>query len=128
MFRKVRVIHHDHCYSVVVRNLSVSGALIDGLLDVPTGTKFVIDFGEGQLAVSTVKRSKQNQQGVEFEQRLVSDGNGGLCTSHRVSPYLIAAAGLSAGNLAAAVQPKPANESNTMSLPAFNTVGDWKYT
>ena len=128
MFRKVRVIHHNHCYSVVVRNLSVSGALIDGLLDVPTGTKFVIDFGEGQLAVSTVKRSKQNQQGVEFEQRLVSDGNGGLCTSHRVSPYLIAAAGLSAGNLAAVPQPQSANEVNTMSLPAFNTVGDWKYT
>ncbi len=127
MFRKVRVIHHNHCYSVVVRNLSVSGALIEGLLDVPVDTKFVIDFGEGQLAVSTVRRSKKHQQGVEFEQRLVSDGNGGLCTSHRVSPYLIAAAGLSAGNLAAAVQPKTAApEMTNMSLPAFNTVGDWK--
>jgi diguanylate cyclase (GGDEF)-like protein len=126
MFRKVRVIHHNHCYSVVVRNLSVSGALIEGLLDVPVGTKFVIDFGEGQLAVSTVKRSKKHQQGVEFEQRMVSDGNGGLCTSHRVSPYLIAAAGLSAGNLAAAVQPSIAQDANAISLPAFNTVGDWK--
>lgn len=126
MFRKVRVIHHNHCYSVVVRNLSVSGALIDGLLEVPVGTKFVIDFGEGQLAVCTVKRSKKNQQGVEFEQRLVSDGNGGLCTSHRVSPYLIAAAGLSSGNLPANPQAVSTIDLNNVSLPTFNTVGDWK--
>ncbi len=125
MFRKVRVIHHDHCYSVVVRNMSVSGALIDGLLDVPQGTKFVIDFGEGQLAVATVKRSAQRQQGVEFEQRLVSDGNGGLCTSHRVSPYLIAAAGLSVGSLVAATQPSLTKDPNKISLPVFNTAGDW---
>jgi hypothetical protein len=63
---------------------------------------------------------------VQFEQRMVSDGNGGLCTSHRVSPYLIAAAGLSAGNLAATVQPSLAQDANNITLPAFNTVGDWK--
>ena len=125
MFRKVRVIHHDHCYSLVIRNLSMTGALIDGLLEVPIGTKFVIDFGEGQLAVATVKRSNAQQQGVEFEQRLVSDGNGGLCTSHRVSPYLIVAAGLSVGNLAHTVQASK-KSPNSVSLPAFNTVDEWK--
>src|SRR3546814_11089072 len=75
-----------------MRNLSASGAFIEGLLDVPVGTRFVIDFGEGQLATAIVRRSMNHQQGVEFEIPLVSDGNGGLCTRHRVSPYLIAAA------------------------------------
>ena len=32
--------------------------------------------------------------GIEFETPLVSDGAGGLCTRHRVSPYALAAAGM----------------------------------
>src|SRR3546814_7214882 len=79
-------------YAVVIRNLSTTGALIEGILDVPVGTRFVIDFGEGQLVTATVRRSAKHQQGIEFEQTMVSDGNGGLCTRHRVSPYLIASA------------------------------------
>ena len=41
----------------------------------------------------TVRRSMDDTQGVEFEQELVDDGAGGLCTRHRVSPYALAAAG-----------------------------------
>jgi hypothetical protein len=54
----------------------------------------------------------KHQQGIEFEQSLVSDGNGGLCTRHRVSPYLIAAAS----------QQAQAN----LALPAFTTTNDWQ--
>jgi hypothetical protein len=32
--------------------------------------------------------------GLEFETSLVDDGAGGLCTRHRVSPYVMAAAGM----------------------------------
>jgi hypothetical protein len=78
----------------VIRNLSATGALIEGVIDVPLGTKFVIDFGEGQLAVADVVRSRKNQQGLIFEQRLVDDGNGGLCTAHRIPRLMLAAAGL----------------------------------
>lgn len=92
MFRVVHAIHHNHRYQVVIRNLSATGALIEGLLDVPIGTNFVIDLGDGQLAVSTVRRSNGNKQGIEFEEPLVDDGSGGLCTARRVSRYLIAAA------------------------------------
>ena len=127
MFRKARVVHDDHCYAVVIRNLSVTGALIEGLLAVPVGTKFVIDFGEGQLVVATVCRSREHQQGVEFEQRMVSDGNGGLCTSHRVSPYLVAAAGLNVANITPRNSLQaPVEKPKKMLLPAFNTVTDWK--
>lgn len=93
VFRKIGVIHEDYYYDVTLRNLSRSGAMIQGLEDVPTGTMFVLDFGQGQLAVCSVKRSMDDTQGVEFEQELVDDGAGGLCTRHRVSPYELASAG-----------------------------------
>ena len=93
VFRKIGLIHEDHYYDVTLRNLSRSGAMIQGLEDVPVGTQFVLDFGQGQLAVCTVRRTMDDTQGVEFEQELVDDGAGGLCTRHRVSPYELAAAG-----------------------------------
>jgi len=94
VFRKVHVIHEDHFYDVVLRDLSRTGAMIEGLVDVPLGTEFVVDFGEGQLAVARVRRSHEDQQGLEFEAPLVDDGAGGLCTRHRISPYALAAAGM----------------------------------
>src|SRR3546814_11200975 len=81
------------------------------MLDVPVGTLVVIDFGEGQLVTATVRRSAKHQQGIEFEQTMVSDGNGGLCTRHRVSPYLLAAA---------------AQQTGAPALPPFTTQGGWK--
>ncbi|MEZ5682232.1 MAG: EAL domain-containing protein [Erythrobacter sp.] len=93
VFRKIGLIHEDYYYDVTLRNLSRTGAMIQGLEDVPVGTMFVLDFGQGQLAVCTVRRTMDDTQGVEFEQELVDDGAGGLCTRHRVSPYELAAAG-----------------------------------
>ncbi len=93
VFRRIHVIHDDHSYEVTLRNLSRSGALIQGLADVPKGTQFVVDLGGGQLAVATVIRSSGDTQGLEFEQPLIDDGAGGLCTRHRVSPYALASAG-----------------------------------
>jgi len=93
VYRRIQVIHDDYSYEVTLRNLSRTGALIQGLADVPKGTKFVIDLGGGQLAVATVNRTSGDTQGLEFEQPLVDDGSGGLCTRNRVSPYALAAAG-----------------------------------
>ena len=94
LFRQIGVIHEDFRYDAVLRNLSRSGAMIEGLLDVPVGTDLVLDLGEGQLVVATVRRSHQATQGIEFETQLISDGADGLCTRHRVSPYALAAAGM----------------------------------
>ena len=93
MFRRIGVIHEDHRYEAVMRNLSRKGARIEGLLEVPVGTTLVLDLGEGQLAVAKVRRSRDHAQGVEFETPLISDGADGLCTRYRVSPYEIEAAG-----------------------------------
>jgi len=94
VFRRVGVIHEDHHYDAMLRNLSRTGAMIEGLLDVPVGTDLVLDLGEGQLVVGKVRRSKEATQGLEFETPLVSDGADGLCTRHRISPYALAQAGM----------------------------------
>jgi len=94
VFRRIGVIHDDHRYEAVMRNLSKTGAEIEGLLGVPVGTGLVVDLGGGQLAVGTVNRSEDATIAVEFETPLVSDGAGGLVTRHRVSPYALAAAGM----------------------------------
>jgi len=124
-FRKVGVIHDNHYYTAVLRNLSASGALIDGILDVPEGTQFVIDLGDGQLAVAAVRRTHSHQQGVEFEQSLVDDGNGGLCTRHRVSPLMLASAGLSR-DLSAPNKLVMKDGDGQLSLPSFHTLTEWK--
>jgi hypothetical protein len=94
MLRRIGIIHEDHRYDAVMRNLSKTGAMIEGLLDVPSGTDLVLDLGEGQLAVGTVRRSQDATQGIEFETPLISDGADGLCTRHRISPYALATAGM----------------------------------
>ena len=99
VYLKVGVIHEDYRYEVTMRNLSRTGCLVEGLLDVPVGTGFVVDFGSGQLAVGTVRRSAGAMQGIEFELPLVDDGAGGLVTRNRISPYALAAAGMPLGAL-----------------------------
>ncbi|MEY4269115.1 MAG: hypothetical protein RLZZ58_331 [Pseudomonadota bacterium] len=94
VFRRVGVIHEDHRYTAIMRNLSKTGAGLEGLLGIAKGTPLVIDMGGGQLAVCTVARTQDAEFAVEFETPLVNDGAGGLCTRHRVSPYALAAAGV----------------------------------
>jgi len=83
-FRQINLVHGDHKYSVFLRNISKTGAKIEGLLGVPKGTEVVLDLGDGQLAVAVVRRTEGNSQGVEFETPLVSDGKDGLRTPGRV--------------------------------------------
>ena len=58
---------------------------------------------------------------VEFETPLVSDGAGGLCTRHRVSPYALAAAGLNVETLPRGAYPTPVNDA-AKSKPLFMQV------
>ena len=94
VFRRIGIIHEDHRYEAVMRDLSTTGTRIDGLVGVPIGAGLVVDLGGGQLAVGVVTRSTDALIAVEFETPLVSDGAGGLVTRHRVSPYALAAAGM----------------------------------
>ena len=123
VFRKIGVIHEDHRYEVMMRNYSSAGAMIEGLLDVPKGTEFVLDFGEGQLAVAKVRRSTASSQGIEFETPLVDDGAGGLCTRHRISPYILASAGMPVTALVPGMQlPTQLGGASGFSIPKFGQV------
>lgn len=119
VFRRIGVIHEDHRYNAVLRNLSKTGANVEGLLGVPVGTDLVLDLGNGQLAVCKVSRSRDAEIGVEFETPLVSDGTGGLCTRHRVSPYALAAAGMPLESLPQGNYPMQLIGSGPASKPQF---------
>ena len=124
VLRKVGLIHEDHRYEVMMRNLSRTGCMVEGLVDVPVGTPFVVDFGEGQLAVAVVRRSAGAAQGLELEQQLVDDGAGGLCTRNRVSPYALAQAGLPLQPLGSGQYPVNPNPQAGLpaSLPRFGQI------
>ena len=123
LLRRVGLIHEDHRYDVTMRNLSKTGAMVEGLLDIPLGTKFVVDFGEGQLTIAVVRRSERHRQGLEFDVPLISDGADGLCTRHRVSPYVLAAAGMPLGALPPGNYPLVGQgATKTFSLPQFAQV------
>jgi EAL domain-containing protein (putative c-di-GMP-specific phosphodiesterase class I) len=123
LLRKVGLIHEDHRYEVTMRNLSKTGCMVEGLVDVPLDTEFVIDFGEGQLSVARVRRSEENRQGLEFEIPLISDGSDGLCTRHRVSPYVLAAAGMPLTSLPPGQYPLVGQgENKAFTLPRFTQI------
>ncbi len=125
VLRKIGLIHEDHRYEVMMRNLSRTGCLIEGLMDVPLGTNFVVDFGAGQLAVAVVRRSTESMQGLEFELPLVDDGAGGLCTRSRVSPYVLAAAGMPLAALPQGYYPlTDAPKPGGFTMPRFAQVND----
>lgn len=94
VYRKIGLIHEDHYYDVMLRNLSKTGARIEGLGGVEVGENVVLDLGHGQLVVSSVVHSVDDNQGLEFETSLISDGYNGLMTRHRISPYALAEAGM----------------------------------
>lgn len=119
VFRRIGAIHEDHRYEVVMRDLSKSGARFEGMVGVPVGTNLVLDLGAGQLVICTVSRSSGSVLAVEFETPLVSDGAGGLCTRHRVSPYDLCVAGMPLTALPPGNYPMKQDASAPFSKPKF---------
>ena len=119
VFRRIGAIHEDHRYEVVMRDLSKSGARFEGMVGVPVGTNLVLDLGAGQLVICTVSRSNGSVLAVEFETPLVSDGAGGLCTRHRVSPYDLCVAGMPLTALPPGNYPMKQDAPSPVSKPKF---------
>jgi|GEM_PF-4776033 len=119
IFRKVGLIHEDHYYDVILRNLSKTGARITGLAGVPVGTDVVLDLGHGQLVVSKIVNATENSQGLKFETPLISDGSGGFMTRHRISPYSLAEAGIPLAALGAGAFPLAKWRDANKSVPRF---------
>ncbi len=66
MLRTVAVHHDGHVYTGRVRNISATGALIEGLWNVPAGTPFAIEFADNHMVNATSRWSKDDRMGVEF--------------------------------------------------------------
>lgn len=94
VYRNVRLIHQNHIYDAILRNISRSGARIEGFSEIPVGSDLVMDLGGGQLVVCSIANSDATGQGLAFEAPLIDDGNGELITRHRVSPFELVKAGL----------------------------------
>jgi diguanylate cyclase (GGDEF)-like protein len=122
VFRRIGVIHEDHRYEAVMRDLSKTGTRVEGLVGVPIGTDLVLDLGAGQLVIGKVMRSQESMIGIEFETALISDGAGGLCTRHRVSPYALAAAGMPLAALSGRDLPSLPEHTGPKSKPQFMEV------
>ena len=67
-----------------------------------------------------------HQQGLAFEERLVNDGNGGLCTNRRISPYMMAAAGMPLANLPPGYYVTTQGEQRPKGLPVFSVASEWR--
>jgi diguanylate cyclase (GGDEF)-like protein len=76
ILRRVVLEHGGQRYDANVRNISQSGALVEGLRNVPAGTIFRIHLADGQTVNGTVRWSEEERMGVEFSEPLELDETG----------------------------------------------------
>ena len=76
MLRKVMLEHAEHSYDGMIRNISQTGALIEGLWNVPAGTMFRIHLAENHIVTGTCRWSSDDRMGVEFSTPLALDDAG----------------------------------------------------
>ncbi|RPF72630.1 EAL domain-containing protein [Aurantiacibacter spongiae] len=78
MLRKVVLDHQGQLYNGTIRNLSVTGALIEGLWNVPKGTIFKVHISQEHAVTCTARWSEDDRMGVEFAVPLSRDHKGGI--------------------------------------------------
>ena len=76
MLRKVVLEHGGEIYHGTIRNISATGAMIEGLWSVPANTTFNIQISEGHVVVATSRWSQDDRMGVEFAVNLQLDETG----------------------------------------------------
>ncbi|VVT13748.1 EAL domain-containing protein [Erythrobacter sp. EC-HK427] len=86
MLRKVVLDHNGHLYNGTIRNLSVTGAMIEGLWNVPVGTVFSVQIAERHRITCTTRWSADDRMGVEFSNPLQRDGDGQITALQEPPP------------------------------------------
>ena len=76
MLRKVVLDHGGERYNGTIRNISITGALVEGLWNVPPGTIFEIYLAEGHVVTATCRWCQDDRMGVEFASPLAVDQQG----------------------------------------------------
>ena len=93
MLRKVQLENGGELYPATIRNISASGALVEGLWNVPSGTIFTVYLSQEQAVTATTRWCKDDRMGVEFAAPIHIDATGRIGIAQRPS---IAAGGPSA--------------------------------
>ena len=76
MLRKIVLDHGGQNYQGTIRNISATGAMVEGLWNVPPGTIFRIMLSEGQTVTATARWCQEDRMGVEFASQLALDESG----------------------------------------------------
>ncbi len=76
MLRKVVLEAGGHRYNGTIRNISPTGALVEGLWNVPPGTQFDLHLSRGYVMKAVTRWSNQDRMGVEFSHALEADESG----------------------------------------------------
>lgn len=76
MLRRVILENGGQQYHGTVRNVSETGAMIEGLWNVPPGTMFTVMLSEGHMITATARCCQHDRVGVEFATPLALDDTG----------------------------------------------------
>jgi len=90
MLRKVVLDHHGQLYPATIRNISATGALVEGLWNVPAGTIFRIQVSDAQAVTATTRWCEENRMGVEFAVPLQHDATGAIAAALGKGPEPVA--------------------------------------
>jgi hypothetical protein len=90
MLRKVVLENAGHKYNGMIRNISLTGALIEGLWNVPPGTVFRIQLADGHTVSGTCRWSNDDRMGVEFAAPLRADDDGRIAVVQVRTPAPVA--------------------------------------
>ncbi len=78
MLRKVVLEHEGHYYNGTIRNMSLSGAMVEGLWNVPTDTEFRIALSDSLIVTAACRWSVENRMGIQFAEPLEAEDDGSI--------------------------------------------------
>lgn len=64
--RTIGIVHENYCYKARIKNISSSGALVEGLSNVPNGEKFRLNLGENLSIDAECRWSIGDKMGLQF--------------------------------------------------------------
>ncbi len=78
MLRKVVLESGGHFYNGTIRNISVKGAMVEGLWNVPVGTRFNIAISETLILNATCRWNVDDRMGLELDHPLQTEEDGSI--------------------------------------------------
>ena len=90
MLRKVVLDHDGQLYTGTIRNISATGALVEGLWNVPVGTIFKLQISDAQAVTATTRWCEEDRIGVEFAVPLQRDAKGRIAAVQVKAPEPVA--------------------------------------